>query len=251
MSIDSHTHINSLLLENSIKEIERIQNNKSLEKIINIGLNIETSKEIVFLSDSYSKSYSAIGIHPLYTHNQNIEELIKLARHDKVVAIGEIGLDTSKSNYQEQKKYFINQIIIANKLGLPIIIHSSNSNKEIINIFKTIIKPIYGCVFHCFQPDLEALKYIIDNGYYISFAGKITYQNAKKSLEVIRRIPNDLFLAETDSPYFSPEPKRNEINTSSNITFIIRKISEIKNTTYKEIEKQTTENTYRLFKKLK
>lgn len=251
MAIDSHTHINSLVLTNPSIEIKRINEDTSLTSVINIGLDISTSKESIAISEQYSKFYSSVGIHPLYTDNQNIDDLINLAIHSKVVAIGEIGLDNTKPNYQEQKEYLVRQIIIANELGLPVIIHAKNTNQEIINIFETIIKPLYGCVFHCFQPDIKTMKYLINNGYYISFAGRITYQTAKKSLEIARMIPEKLFLVETDSPYISPEPHRDKTNSSTNLPYIIKRIAETRNKSYEDIEKQSKENTLRLFKKLK
>lgn len=250
MAIDSHTHINRLIT-NNLEEICKINEDSSLESVINVGMDIETSKETIAIAEKNPKFYSAVGIHPLYTNNQNIDDLIKLAKHPKVVAIGEIGLDNSKQNYQDQLKYLIEQIIIANELKLPVIIHANNTNQEIINIFKTIVKPLYGCVFHCFQPDLETMKYLIENGYYISFAGRITYHTAKKSLEIASLIPEELFLVETDSPYISPEPLRGNINSSINLKYIIERISEVRNTTYEEIAKQTIENTLRLFKRIK
>lgn len=251
MAIDSHTHINSTILQNPTLEVERINQDSSLHRIINIGLDIKTSKETISISKQYEKFYSAVGIHPLYTEGQNIDELINLASFDKVVAIGEIGLDSTKPNYQEQREYLIKQIIIANNLGLPVIIHANNTNAEIIEIFTKIIKPIYGCVFHCFQPDMKTLEYLITKGYYISFAGRITYKNAKKSIEIIKEIPSELFLVETDSPYLTPEPFRGEVNSSTNLRYIIERISQIKNTTYEDIENQTTNNTLRLFKRIK
>jgi len=250
MAIDSHTHINSKVITNQELEISRINNDSNLDYVINVGLDISTSKESITISESNPKFYSSIGIHPLYTENQSIDELIDLAISSKVVAIGEIGLDSTKANYEEQKEYLIKQIIIANELHLPVIIHTNNTNQEIINIFKTIVKPLYGCVFHCFRPDIETMNYLIDNDYYISFAGKITYLNAKKSLEIARVIPKELFLVETDAPYISPEPLRQEINSSTNLPYIIRRLSEVRQTTYEEIEKQTNVNTLRLFKKM-
>lgn len=250
MAIDSHMHINSIVLDNKEKYINEIINNKSIECVINVGLNIETSKECIEINRE-RKFYSSIGIHPLYINSQEINKLYELASKEKVIAIGEIGLDSNRNNYEEQKIYLIKQIIIANELHLPVIIHSNNTNKIIIEIFEKYKKPKYGCVFHCFQPDMEDLNYLIENGYYISFAGKITYKTAKKSIEVLKMVPNDLFLIETDSPYFSPEPFRNEINRTDNIKYIIKKISEVKNLSYEEIDKITTNNTKRLFKKIK
>ncbi|MGM9878021.1 MAG: TatD family hydrolase, partial [Bacilli bacterium] len=197
------------------------------------------------------KFYSTVGIHPLYTELQDIDSLYTLGINDKVVAIGEIGLDSTKDNFDEQKMYLIKQIIIANELHLPVIIHSNNTNKLVIEIFEKYVKPKYGCVFHCFQPDIDDLNYLIMNGYYISFAGRITYKTAIKSIEVAAIVPNELFLVETDSPYISPEPFRGEINRTSNIDYIINRIAKVKGMSFKDVESITVQNTKRLFKKIK
>lgn len=249
MAIDSHMHINSLVLEEPYKYIEDINDNPNIESVINVGLNIGTSNESVLISKKNAKFYSAIGIHPLYTQSQEVKSLYKLM-DDKVIAIGEIGLDSTKNNFDEQRKYLIAQIMIANELHLPVIIHSNNTNKLVIKIFEKYVKPQYGCVFHCFQPDLEDLNYLIRNGYYISFAGRVTYKTARKSIEVAKLVPNDLFLVETDSPYISPEPFRENINTSSNINLVINRLAEIKEMDYGKVEEITSENTKRLFKKI-
>lgn len=251
MIIDSHMHINSSILNNPQDYINKINKNPNIESVINVALNIETSKELIIISQNNPKFYTSIGIHPLYTTSQYVDDLHKLAKNEKVVAIGEIGLDTNKNNFEEQKKFLISQILIANDLHLPVIIHSNNSNKLVIEIFERYIKPKYGCVFHCFQPDIDVLPYLIKNDYYISFAGRITYKTAKKSIEIAETVPNDLFLVETDSPYISPEPLRGEINESANIKYIIAKLAEIKDMPYEEIENLTNTNTKRLFKKLK
>ncbi len=250
MAIDSHMHINSIVSKNIEKEILDINNNSNLKNVINVSLNSETAKESIIISNTNAKFYSAVGIHPLYIENQSINDLYNIALNEKVVAIGEIGLDTTKDNIELQKKYLIEQISIANALNLPVIIHANNSNKLVIEIFERYIKPKEGCVFHCFQPDIDDLNYLIRNNYYISFAGRITYKNAKKSVEVAKSVPNDLFLVETDSPYISPEPVRNLVNQSSNIKYIIEKLALIKDMGYLEIEEITTENTKRLFKKI-
>ena len=251
MALDSHIHINKLILNEPQKYIDDINKDPSIESVINVGLNIETSKDSVLISKKNQKFYSAIGIHPLYIESQNINDLYNLSQNDKVVAIGEIGLDSTHQNFYEQKQYLIKQIINANELNLPVIIHSNNTNKLIIDIFEKVVKPKYGCVFHCFQRDIDDLKYLTDNNYYISFAGKITYKNAKKSIEIAKIVSNDLFLVESDRPYISPEPFRNEINKSANIHFIINKLAEIKEMSYKEIENLTSQNAKRLFKQMK
>ncbi len=250
MAIDSHMHIHKKVLENQEKYIEAINNNAMIERVINVGLDIKSSEESIHISKANQKFFSAIGIHPLYVASQNLETLYELSNNPKVVAIGEIGLDTNKRNFEEQKKYFINQIVIANELHLPVIIHSNNANKLVIDIFEKDIKPKYGCVFHCFQPNIDDLEYCIENNFYISFAGKITYKTAKKSIEVANKVPNHLFLVETDSPYISPEPFRNQRNETANIKYIIQKLSEIKQINEKEIERMTSENAKKLFKKM-
>lgn len=251
MVIDSHMHINSMILDDTKRYIEDINKNLKIKNVVNVGLDITTSKESVLISNANEKFYSTVGIHPLYIDFQDINSLYEISDNSKVVAIGEIGLDTIKDNFYEQKKYLVNQIIIANELHLPVVIHSNNTNKLIIEIFENYIKPKYGCVFHCFQPDIDDLNYIIKNGYYISFAGKITYKNAKKSIEVAKLVPNELFLIETDSPYISPEPFREKINRSKNIKYIIEKLSEVKEMDYYEIENINNKNVKRLFKRLK
>lgn len=162
MIIDSHLHINSKVIANVKEEIKKINSNKDIESVINIGLDMESSRECVAISNIENKFYTSIGIHPLYIENNSFDDLYNLI-NKKVVAIGEIGLDSKDTNYYKQKEYFVRQIFIANELKLPVIIHTDN-NEEIINIFKKGIKPLYGCVFHCFKPDLQSLKYIIDNG---------------------------------------------------------------------------------------
>ncbi len=251
MAIDSHMHINSLLLENKEKYISAINNNYLIESVINVGLDLKSSEESITISKANHKFFSSVGIHPLYIESQNLSDLYNLAINPKVIAIGEIGLDSTKSNFEVQKKYLIEQIIIANEVHLPVIIHSNNSNKLVIDIFEKYVKPKYGCVFHCFQPDLEDLKYLVKNDFYISFAGRITYKNAKKSIEVANIVPDDLFLVETDSPYISPEPLREKINETANIKYIINKLAEIKQRDYDEIEQITRENAKSLFKKIK
>ena len=245
--IDTHTHINSYLLDDVEKEIDLINNSAYLSAVINIGLDINTSKECIKISSNNDSFYSSIGIHPSYIKDQDPSVLYNLIT-DKVIAIGEVGLEATSPNLEEQIKYLITQIKIANDLHLPVIIHANKTNHLIIYIFKTIIKPLYGCVFHCFEPDLEVLNYLMENNYYISFAGRITYPTAKKSIEVLKQVRNDLYLIETDSPYITPHPFRNEINHSTNINLIVKRISELKGINEEEVIKETTSNTKRLFK---
>lgn len=249
MAIDTHMHINSKDTKDISEEIKRINDNQKIDKVINIGLNTSISKEILDFSNNNDKFYSTIGIHPLYIVEENIDDLIPLIDNSKVVAIGEIGLD-KKESIDNQVEYLIKQIDIANNYHLPVIIHANNTNWEVLEIFKNIIRPLYGCVFHCFQPDEEILKELIKYEYYISFAGRVTYPNAKKSLIIAEKVPDSLYLVETDSPYISPVPYKEEKGKSEYIKYIIAKLAEIRKTTYENIEKQTTENAKSLFRKI-
>lgn len=251
MAIDTHMHINKLVTSKINDDITDINNCDFLSHVINVGLNLETSKEVISQASKNTKFYAAVGIHPLHISNEEIEELTSLLTNDQVVALGEIGLDTLKDNLTEQQDYLIQQIDLANNYHLPVIIHANNSNYQILEVFDNIIRPKYGCVFHCFQPDLEILHKLIKREYYISFAGRVTYKNAKKSLEVAKIVPNDLFLVETDSPYISPEPKRYEEGKSEYIKYIIEILAKIRNTSFENIEEQTIKNAKSLFLKLK
>lgn len=253
MAIDSHAHYNNLLQADLKECIFKINGDDSLDAIINVGLDVDTSVESKNIALKNKKFYSAIGIHPLYIKNKyDIEKLIDIYNNDdNIVAIGEIGLDSTNDNLDRQIYFFKHQIEIANYLKLPVIIHSKNMNHEIIEIFKHSLKPEYGCVFHCFQPDIEVLSELVRLGYYVSFGGPITFKMAKKSHEVLLAAPIDKILVETDSPYLTPEPYRSQINSSLYLKYIVEKIAEVKKMSYEDIENITSTNTKTLFKKMK
>ena len=237
--IDTHAHFNSKDLKNLRDEIIRVNNNKCLDKVINVGLDYQTSKEAIEISDNELKFYATIGIHPL--HNGSVEDLLNLRVTNKVVAIGEIGLDTD-GDFLLQREKFIRQIELANFLRLPIIIHSKNSNERVLKIIKYIY-PQYGFVFHCFQPDIDIAKEIIKLGGYLSFATPITRINARKSLEVIKLTPIEKILIELDYPYMSIDP----INDGQRV---FNRIKELKRYSHDDLEKQLDENAKRLFRRL-
>lgn len=251
MAIDSHIHI-SQTQEDMENIIFQVQNNRKIEAIINVGMNLDTSLDALYLTKLCSKFYAAVGLHPLYVDAQDCNQFLNLGKDPKVVAIGEIGLDSGKDNLLLQKVYLIRQIQIANELGLPVIIHANNTNKEVIDTFRRFEKPKYGCVFHCFQPDLQTFDYLMENDYYISFAGRITYPTAKKSLEIAKLVPDDKFLVETDYPYITTyNTTTKEKRDSAKIYDTIKVLAHIKNQSIEEIDRKTVANTKRLFKKLR
>jgi len=250
MLIDTHAHYNSCVMENLKKEIDIVNKNKDVIKIINVGLDLKTSEEAINIGIKNNKFYSTIGIHPLYIGKVNeLEYLYNKYDNKKIVAIGETGIDTS-GDISVQIDKFIESIRLANKLKLPLIIHSNTTkgsreyaNKVCIEIIKKY-KPLYGFIFHFFQPDLEILEEIIKLGGYISVGSNITRPTASKSLEVVRIVPIDRLIIETDYPFLTSNP-----NQTGKETF--NKICELKNKEKILMKKILNSNAEKLFFNLK
>jgi len=248
--IDTHAHYNSVTMSDLQEKLKIANNNDDVSKIINIGLDYKTSEETIKISLEHPKFYSILGVHPLYDGNiEELEALYYKYSNKKIVGIGETGIDTS-GDINVQIAQFIKSIKLANKLELPLIIHAGTTkdskiyaNRLCIEIIKKY-KPMYGFVFHCFQPDLEILKEIIELGGYISVGSKITQPNAKKSLEVVRTVPIDRLIIETDYSFLTNRP-----NETGRETF--NKICELKNKERTLMMKHLNDNAKRLFYKLK
>ena len=250
MAIDSHMHINSIVLEKvKISDyINEIINNPDIESVINVGLNIDTSNESLLISKINSNFYSTIGIHPLYIESQNVESLYELGTCDRVVAIGEIGLDYywNKENKEVQKWAFIKQIELANELKLPIVIHTRDAVADTISILKEYNVIKHG-LFHCCPQNIELVKEGLKLGFYISCAGPYTFKSAKNSEDIIKLIPDDKILIETDSPYLAPEPKRGTRNDSRNVKYIAEKIAKAKEKDLETVAQMTYKNACQIF----
>ena len=193
-----------------------------------------------------------VGISPNDLENLKDEDYLKieeLAENKKVVAIGEIGLDYywNKDNKNLQRKAFIKQIELANKLNLPIVIHTREAVDDTIDILKRQVNVNKKGVFHCCPLNRELVKQALNLGFYISFAGPITFKNAKNAEEIINMVPLDKILIETDSPYLAPEPNRGKRNDSRNVKYVALKIAQIKELTLEEVAKITYENAIRIF----
>ncbi len=241
--IDSHAHINPQDISDINNMIKFINNLEYLTYCINVGLDYETSKFSIALSNQEEKFYSVIGIHPTREGNlADIYNLYKQSNSSKVVGIGETGLDTC-AELEQQKIKFHDSIDLANTLGLPLVIHSNNTNEECLKIIKSHT-PQYGFIFHCFQPNLDILKSIMEMGGYISVGTPITRKTAKKSLEVIKQVDINRLLIELDYPYMSNNPTFDGKN-------VFNRIKEIKGLSYQELENMLDNNTKTLFKKLK
>lgn len=252
---DSHAHYDDEKFEidrdNIIQEIHR----SGVEKIISAGYSLEASKKAIELSKRYDFLYATCGISPNDIEDIKIEDLEQIQTLAKentedIVAIGEIGLDYywNKENKEKQKDIFIKQIEIANELNLPIVIHTREAVMDTIDILKNKITCNQKGVFHCCPLNLELIKEALKLGFYISFAGPITFKNSKNAEEIIKYVPLDKILIETDSPYLAPEPVRGTRNNSSNLKYIVQKIAAVKEISEEEIEKATYDNTCRIFR---
>ncbi len=251
---DSHSHLDDeKFSEDRQAVIENIFSSK-VTKLISAGYSLESSKRALELANNYSQIYTVSGISPndipenVEKLQAEIYEIEKLAKNQKVVGIGEIGLDYywNKENKELQKYAFIKQIELSNKLKLPIVIHTREAVMDTIEILKENPVNKKG-VFHCCPLNPELVKEALKLGFYISFAGPVTFKNSKNADEVIRLVPDEKMLIETDSPYLSPEPNRGKRNDSSNVRYIAEKIAKVKGYTLEEVAKITYDNACRIF----
>lgn len=254
MLIDSHAHIN---YGDKIDTNSVIENMKSdgLEYIVTIGTGVHESREAVTLANSNKNIYATVGIHPEHIEelkSQAILEIEELAKNPKVVAIGEIGLDYHYEGYDKEKQaeLFIKQLEIAEKLDLPVCIHTRDAVEDTYEILlKHCEKLKRKGVMHCFSENAYWAKKFLDLGFYISFAGNITFKKSDRS--VLAVIPSDRILVETDCPYLSPEPVRGTVNIPKNVRFTAMKIADTLNMDYNVFEDLTNQNTKRVYYKIK
>lgn len=255
---DSHSHYNDQKFDEDREEIIKQTYENNITKFICAGYNIASSKLGLEIAKKYNYIYTISGISPndvpesIEEINFLIEELEKIINNDinkKIVAIGEIGLDYywNKENKEIQKEMFIKQIKLANKYNLPIVIHTREATIDTIEILKQNKVNNKG-VFHCCPLNRELIKEGLALGYYISFAGPITFKNSKNAEEIINIVPLERMLIETDSPYLAPEPKRGTRNNCINVKYIAEKIANLKGLDLEKVASTTYENAMRVFK---
>ena len=248
---DTHSHYNDEKFDKDREELIKQTHEAGITKFICAGYNVKSSKEAAKIANKYEYVYSICGISPndLEDYNEeNINKIRDLAVDKKNVAIGEIGLDYywNKENKEIQKQAFIKQIKLANELNLPIVIHSRDAVQDTIDILKENKVNKKG-IFHCCQLNKFLVEEGLKLGFYISFAGPITFKNSKNAEEIIKLVPSDKILIETDSPYLAPEPVRGTRNDSRNVKYIAEKIAYFKQMPVEKIAKITYENAIKVF----
>lgn len=248
---DSHAHYNDEKFDENRQQLLKEIYNFGVTSIVNAGYSLESSKKALEIANDFEFIYTTAGISPNDIDDfreEYLMEIEELAKNKKCVAIGEIGLDYhwNTENKEIQKKVFISQIEIANKLELPIVIHTREAIYDTLEILKNNECNKKG-VFHCCPLNVDLVREGLKLGFYISFAGPCTFKNSKNANEIIKMVPNDRMLIETDSPYLSPEPLRGKRNDSRNLKYIVGKIAEVKGVSPEEIAKITYNNAKKIF----
>lgn len=252
---DSHAHYDDSKFDEDRKEIIQKMYDEGVTKIISAGYNLESSKYASKLTSEYDFIYTTCGISPNDIPEGEKEfykeliEIKELTKNEKCVAIGEIGLDYywNKENKQYQKRAFIEQINLANEVDLPIVIHSRDAISDTLEILKNNKVNRKG-VFHCCMLNRELVKEALKLGFYISFAGPVTFKNSKNAQEIIKMVPNERFFIETDSPYLSPEPNRGKRNDSRNLKYIVEKIAKEKDIDIEKVAEISYKNAVEFFR---
>lgn len=251
MFFDTHAHYDSRQFADDRTWLLSQMPAYQVDLILNPGCDEQSSRTAIELAEAFPYVYAAVGWHPsdLIESGWNegsIDRLRSLARHPKVVAIGEIGLDYywDKTYIDLQKQALRAQLDLALKLELPVIIHDREAHGDTLELIKDYEIP---GVFHCFSGSPEMAKELLKRGWYLGFDGPVTYKNNRKQLEVLEICPMDRILLETDSPYLTPVPHRGKRNHSGHLQFIAEKIGELKNLSTEEVAAITQENGRRLF----
>lgn len=250
MYFDTHAHFDDEKFdENRDILIEEMHSN-GVDYIINIGADMESSVKSIELAKKYDFIYAAVGVHPHEVENmteEDINTLRKFTEYEKVVAIGEIGLDYyyDFSPRDKQCYWFERQLDLAAELNMPVSIHSRDAAKETFDIIKN--SAVRKGVIHAYSGSVEMARDYIDMGFYIGVGGVVTFKNAKKLIDVVSFSPMERILLETDSPYLSPVPVRGTVNNSQNLKYIVDKISEIKQISTEKVCEITSQNAKGIF----
>lgn len=259
MIFESHAHYDDRQFDVDRETLLENLPFQNVGVIVNVGSDIRSSKESITLAHQYDYIYAAIGVHPDEVDTMkeaDMEELSHMAKEDKVVAIGEIGLDYFRKEgdaYKSvQKEWFCRQLDLAKEIEKPVIIHSRDAAEDTIQILRDFRKENPQIenpgVIHCYSYSPELAKEYVAMGFYIGIGGVITFKNAKKLVETVAQIPLERILVETDSPYLCPEPNRGKRNDSSQIRYVMDRIADIRGIAPEEVEKQTEMNARKMYR---
>lgn len=256
--VDSHCHLDMLPppeAEGGMDAYMRTARDNDVGHMLCVSVNMEDWPAMMDIVRRYENVYASVGVHP--NHNQGgeagiepgIEELVTLAQDNKVIAIGETGLDyfRSEGELEWQRERFRRHIEASKQSGKPLIIHTREAREDTLQLMREEKAGDAGGVMHCFAEDWETAKAALDMGFYISFSGIVTFKNAQSLKEVARLVPLDMMLVETDAPYLAPVPHRGKPNQPAYVRHVAEHIAELRGDSYTHIASVTTENFFRLF----
>ena len=253
MIFDTHAHYTDEQFDADRDPLLRSMNSNNVGLILNAASNLDEMPDIIALTEKYPFFYASVGIHPEAVEglpSDYIDEIRKYANHEKIKAIGEIGLDYhwTTDTKELQQRIFGEQIDLARDLGLPIIVHDREAHADTLRILRE--HKVYECggVFHCYSGSAEMVREITEElGMYIAFGGTVTFKKAHKPQEAAKVVPSDRRLIETDSPYLAPVPYRGKRNSSLYLPEVINTLAQIRGVTPDEIERITEQNGRKLF----
>ena len=250
--IDTHCHLDMNAYQDDCDEIIDSAYRSGVSRVITIGIDLASSRKAVEMANRYAGVYATVGIHP---HNAQeadsgvYRELKKLATQPKVVGFGEIGLDYAKqyAPVDIQRREFSRQLALAGELGLPVVIHDREAHEDTLVQLSEMRAVLTGGVMHCFSGDVSLAHQVLEIGLYISIPGIVTFKKATDLQEVVREVPLERMLLETDGPFLAPEPWRGKTNRPAYLLYTAAKVAELKNISIEEVAEKTTLNAETLF----
>lgn len=253
--IDAHGHLEDEAFDDDRDEILSNLKEDGVDYFFNCGSNVDSSNMAVEFTKKYENVYAIVGIHPLDAdtfNEENLEKIKKLTENEKVVAIGEIGLDAhydDAPSHEKQLEAFNAQLDLAEELNLPVVIHSRDNHKATYDILKERKEnnEDFKCLLHCYSGSVEMLELYMELGFFISLGGVTTFKNAKTPKEVAKEVPIDRLLLETDCPYMTPEPHRGKRNEPRYVRHTANNIANLRGITFEELVKATDENTLKFY----
>ena len=251
MLFDTHAHMNDPAFDEDRDSVFLGLKDKGVGNVMNVGCCLASSKDCIALAEKYPFVYASVGTHPDTADEVNeevLESYRQMAKHPKVLAIGEIGLDYYYETIPReiQIRAFRMQMELARELNMPVIIHERNAHDDGMRVVKEF-KDVKG-VFHCYSGSAEMARQLVDMGWYIGFTGVLTFKNARKAVETAERIPLDRIVLETDCPFMAPEPFRGKRNDPGYVPYMAQKLADLRGLSVEEVIEITTQNARRLYR---
>jgi TatD DNase family protein len=249
--VDSHCHLDFPELMEKLDDVLAVMRDNDVRNALCVSVTLEAFPAVLRIAESHPHLYASVGVHPDSTEvrEPTTSELVALAKHEKVIAIGETGLDYYRleGDLEWQRDRFRTHIRAAREARKPLIIHTRSSANDTLRVMREEGAAVVGGVMHCFTESWEIASAALDLGFYISFSGIVTFRNASSLREVAQKVPLDRMLVETDSPYLAPVPYRGKTNQPGYVKHTAQEIARLRNVPFDEIAKHTTDNFFRLF----